>query len=104
MVILVACLGGEAGTGATPVIAEYARELGALTLAVVTCPFSFEGPGRCRRGKEGLAKLEPQTNMTVVISLDNLLKTLDGKTPMTKVFDIVNSTIKRCVESLLKFF
>ena len=79
MVFLTCGLGGGTGTGASPTVAELARESGALTVAVVTKPFSFEGSQRSRIAEEGLAELRTKVDTIIIIPNDRLLNIIDKK-------------------------
>lgn len=95
MVFVTAGMGGGTGTGAVPVIARVARELGVLTVGVVTKPFSFEGNRRMRQAEEGIRLLAEVVDTFVVIPNDRLLSALPDETPMTEAF-------RRCDEVLVK--
>ena len=73
MVFITAGMGGGTGTGAAAVVAEIARDIGALTIGVVTKPFSFEGPRRARLAEEGIAQLRTRVDTSIVIPNDRLL-------------------------------
>src|SRR4029453_18031010 len=79
MVFVTACLGGGTGTGAAPVVAEVARELGALTIGVVTKPFSFEGAKRRQQAEEGIQRLQEKVDTLIIIPNDRLLEICDEK-------------------------
>src|SRR3954447_5259524 len=79
MVFITAGMGGGTGTGAAPVIAEIARELGALTVGIVTKPFRFEGPRRLRMAEEGIANLRQQVDTTIIIPNDRLLEVVEKR-------------------------
>ena len=98
-VVFITCgLGGGCGTGASPVVAEIAKEIGALTIAVVTNPFSFEGLYRQNIAKEGLAQLKKKVDTLITIDNDKLLKILDPKTALISAFwscdDILREAVK----------
>ena len=82
MVFVTGGMGGGTGTGAAPVAALCARELGALTIAVVTKPFSFEGKVRMKNALEGIEKLKGNVDAILVVSNDKLLQIFDKKTPL----------------------
>jgi len=103
-VIIVAGLGGFNGTGATPIVAEYAREVNALTVAVVTCPFTFEGPKRTARAEAALEKLSAHADSVIKIRNDNFLPLFSPRTPMTAVFKCADEIICRAVRTLLAAF
>src|SRR6185295_14989973 len=78
MVFVTSGMGGGTGTGASPIVAEVARETGALTIGVVTRPFSFEGNKRAQRAEEGIANLRQQVDTLIVIPNDRLLAMCDA--------------------------
>lgn len=82
MVFITAGMGGGSGTGAAPVIARIAKSLGALTVAVVTRPFGFEGNKRGAFAVEGIQELREQVDTLLIISNNNLLEIVDKKTPL----------------------
>jgi cell division protein FtsZ len=99
--VFVACgLGGGTGTGAAPVIADIARELGALTVAVVTKPFMFEGNARMRIAEEGLASLREKVDSIIVIPNDRILSIIDRKTPAREAFQIVDDVLRQGVQGV----
>ncbi|MEK9209108.1 MAG: cell division protein FtsZ, partial [Patescibacteria group bacterium] len=99
--VFVACgLGGGTGTGAAPVIADIARELGALTVAVVTKPFMFEGNARLRIAEEGLSILREKVDSIIVIPNDRILSIIDRKTPAREAFQIVDDVLRQGVQGV----
>ena len=100
MVFLATGLGGGTGTGATPVIAEIARELGALTVAVVTKPFNFEGAQRARIAEEGWHNLRDRVDALITIPNDRLLSIIDRKTPLLESFAIVDDVLRQGVQGI----
>ena len=100
MVFLTAGLGGGTGTGATPVIADIARDMGILTVAVVTKPFSFEGSVRTRIADEGLAKLKDRVDTLLVIPNDRIFNIIDADTPVLKAFDKIDEILKNSVRGI----
>ena len=80
MVFVTAGMGGGTGTGAAPVVAQCAKELGALTVGVVTKPFSFEGKVRMRNAMSGIEKLKANVDTLLIVPNDRLLQTVDKKT------------------------
>ena len=98
MVFVTAGMGGGTGTGAAPVVAECAREIGALTVAVVTRPFSFEGMKRKRNAESGIANLRQHVDTIITIPNDRLLQVVDKKTSITQAFleadDILRQGVK----------
>ena len=99
--VFIACgLGGGTGTGGSPVIADIARELGALTVAVVTKPFMFEGNARMRIAEEGLASLRDKVDSIIVIPNDRILSIIDRKTPAKEAFQIVDDVLRQGVQGV----
>ncbi|MBP6885894.1 MAG: cell division protein FtsZ [Candidatus Pacebacteria bacterium] len=99
--VFVACgLGGGTGTGAAPVIADIAREMGALTVAVVTKPFMFEGNARMRLAEEGLTILREKVDSIIVIPNDRILSIIDRKTPAREAFQIVDDVLRQGVQGV----
>lgn len=84
MVFITAGMGGGTGTGSAPIVAKIAKELGCLTVAVVTTPFEFEGKVRMRQAREGLEKLKNEVDSMIVIPNEQLYKTVDTKTTSVK--------------------
>ena len=97
IVFVAAGLGGGTGTGAAPIIAKIAKEVGALTIAVVTKPFSFEGKKRLKLAEEGLEELKKESDSIVVIPNDKLLSIIDPKLGIKESFKIVDSVLARAV-------
>ncbi|WP_025755495.1 cell division protein FtsZ [Mycoplasmopsis cricetuli] len=96
VVIIAAGFGGGTGTGAVPIIAESAKASGALTLAIVTTPFLFEGPKRRRHAKEGIAKLSKHVDSYIVLSNDKLAKNY-GEIPIEDTFELSNISLKNII-------
>ncbi|MEK7589265.1 MAG: cell division protein FtsZ [Patescibacteria group bacterium] len=100
MVFIATGLGGGTGTGAAPVIADMARESGALTVAVVTRPFSFEGAQRSRVAEEGLQLLRDKVDALITIPNDRLLSIIDRKTPLLESFAVVDDVLRQGVQGI----
>jgi len=100
MVFITCGLGGGTGTGAAPIIAAAARELGALTIAVVTRPFSFEGAQRRSIAERGLDKLIDKVDTIITIPNDRLLQVIDKKTSLLDAFAIVDEVLKQGVQGI----
>ncbi len=100
MVFVTCGMGGGTGTGAAPVIAEIAQELGALTVGIVTKPFSWEGKPRSRHAEEGLAKLKDHVDTLIIIPNDRLREIIDKTTPMTEAFKEVDNVLRLGVQSI----
>ncbi len=97
IVFIAAGLGGGTGTGAAPVIANIAKEVGALTISVVTKPFSFEGRRRMKLAEAGLEELKKESDSIVVIPNDKLLSIIDRRLGMKESFKIVDEVLSRAV-------
>lgn len=100
MVFLTCGLGGGTGTGALPVIAEIAKETGALTIAVVTTPFSFEGKERSKVAKRGLKLVQDRVDTLIPISNDRLLSTLDPNISLNETFWICDEILRQAVQGI----
>ncbi|GAB4320168.1 MAG: hypothetical protein Kow0059_14330 [Candidatus Sumerlaeia bacterium] len=100
MVFIMAGLGGGAGTGGAPVAAALARELGILTVAIVTRPFRFEGPLRRRRAEEGLARLRESCDSLIVVSNDRLLEVAGPQASLLESFELANRVLGQGVWSI----
>ena len=100
MVFVTAGMGGGTGTGSAPVVAQIARELGALTVAVVTTPFDFEGPIRMRQAKKGLEKLKDQVDSLIVIPNQQILKVVDKNTSVPDAFRFADDVLRQGVEGI----
>ncbi|MFZ5364861.1 MAG: cell division protein FtsZ [Patescibacteria group bacterium] len=93
-------LGGGTGSGAGPIVAELAREQGALTIGVVTKPFSFEGMPRKKIAEEGLEKLKEQVDTLIIIPNDRIWQIIDKKTPLLEAFSVVDEVLKQGVQGI----
>ena len=100
MVFITAGMGGGTGTGAAPVVAECAREIGALTVGVVTRPFTFEGPKRKKNADIGIENLKRNVDTIITIPNDRLLQVVDKKTPMTQAFTIADDILRQGVKGI----
>ena len=100
MVFITAGMGGGTGTGAAPVVAECARELGALTVAVVTRPFSYEGMARARNADSGITNLQQHVDTIITIPNDRLMKIIDKSTPVTEAFSKVDNVLWQGVKGI----
>lgn len=100
MIFITAGMGGGTGTGAAPVIAKIARETGALTVGVVTRPFSFEGPKRSKNAADGIAKLKEYVDTLVIVANNRLLEIVDKKTPMMEAFKEADNVLKQGVQGI----
>lgn len=100
MVFVTCGLGGGTGTGAAPIIAEIAQEQGALTVAIVTKPFKFEGRRRMENAEVGLAELRKHVDTIIVIPNDRLRDIIDRSTPIVDAFKEVDNVLRRAVQSI----
>ena len=100
MVFITAGMGGGTGTGAAPVVAKIAKELGALTIGVVTKPFSFEGKRRMNQALQGLEKLKETVDALIVIPNDKLLDVVERRTTLKEAFQVVDEVLLRGVQGI----
>lgn len=100
MVFIATGLGGGTGSGASPVVAKIAKESGALTVAVVTKPFSFEGKQRIDIAERALAELRDEVDAIIVIPNDRLLSTISKETTVSNAFSMCDSVLKSAVEGI----
>ena len=100
MVFVTCGMGGGTGTGAAPVVAEIAQALGALTVAIVTKPFSFEGKRRMENALAGIEELKKHVDTIIVIPNDRLREIIDKSTPMLEAFKEVDNVLRRSVQSI----
>ncbi len=100
MVFITAGMGGGTGTGSAPVIASCAKELGALTVAFVTKPFSFEGKKRKLQAEEGIARLKECVDAIIVIPNDRLLQVSEKRTTLKDAFNISNDVLRQGVQGI----
>ncbi|AZK46894.1 cell division protein FtsZ [Paenibacillus lentus] len=100
MVFVTAGMGGGTGTGAAPVIAEIAKECGALTVGVVTRPFTFEGRKRSSHAELGIEALKEKVDTLIVIPNDRLLEIVDKKTPMLEAFREADNVLRQAVQGI----
>ena len=100
MVFVTCGMGGGTGTGASPIVAEIAQELGALTVGIVTKPFSFEGKKRMEQAIAGLDELKKHVDTLIVIPNDRLRELIDKSTPMLEAFREVDNILHRGVQSI----
>jgi cell division protein FtsZ len=100
MVFIVAGEGGGTGTGAAPVVSQIAREVGALTVAVVTKPFTFEGEKRRKAAEDGIGELRDKVDTLIVIPNDRLLQIIDKKTSLLDAFTVVDDVLRQGVQGI----
>jgi cell division protein FtsZ len=100
MVFITAGMGGGTGTGAAPVIAQIAKELGALTVAVVTKPFNFEGPRRMRIAEEGVDNLKANVDTVIIVPNDRLLSVGDKRMTLVEAFKVADDILRQGVQGI----
>ena len=101
MVFVTAGLGGGTGTGASPIVCEIAKELGALTVGVVTKPFSFEGSQRERIAQNGLSELKNKVDALIVIKNDKIFSIIEKDTPLLKAFEAIDDILRQAIEGVV---
>jgi cell division protein FtsZ len=100
MVFVTCGMGGGTGTGSAPVIAQIARECGALTVGVVTKPFGFEGRFKMRLAEEGISKMRTAVDTLIVIPNEHLMKVVDRKTPIKEAFSLADDVLRQGVQGI----
>lgn len=100
MVFITAGMGGGTGTGAAPIIADAAKEIGALTIAIVTKPFRFEGPVRMRQAEEGTKLLKDRVDALIVIPNDKLLQVVERNTSIIDAFKVADDVLRQGVQGI----
>lgn len=100
LLFLTAGMGGGTGTGAIPVVAEHAKSMGILTIAIVTKPFTFEGRKRSLRADRGIEKLKENVDALIVVLNDNLLKVVENKTSIQEAFKLADSILRQGIQSI----
>ncbi len=100
MIFLTCGLGGGTGTGAAPVLAEIAREMGILTVAIVTKPFLFEGPKRSRVAEEGLERLKEKVDTLIIIPNQRLLSICSKDTPLSEAFKMADDILYQATKGI----
>lgn len=100
MVFVTAGMGGGTGTGAAPIVAEVAKELGALTVGVVTRPFTFEGRKRAMQAEKGIAELKSKVDTLITIPNDRLLQVVDKNTTIHEAFRIADDVLRQGVQGI----
>ncbi|RJQ29849.1 cell division protein FtsZ [Candidatus Parcubacteria bacterium] len=102
LVFLAAGLGGGTGGGATPIVAEAAKQSGALTVAIVTKPFSFEGSQRERIAQEALAKLKDKVDALIIVPNDRIFTVISKETPLLKAFEAIDDVLKNALRGIVE--
>lgn len=100
MIFVTAGMGGGTGTGAAPAIAKMAKDLGILTIGIVTQPFSFEGPQRKRNALEGIRTLKKEVDTIITVPNDKLLEIIDRNTPIVEAFRSVDNVLRQGVQGI----
>jgi cell division protein FtsZ len=100
MVFITAGMGGGTGTGASPVVAQIAREVGALTVGVVTKPFNFEGKKRMLSAEEGIANLKQHVDTLITVPNDRLLQVADKRTPLADAFRLADDVLRQGIQGI----
>lgn len=100
LVFITAGMGGGTGTGAAPVVAEVAKEAGALTVGVVTRPFTFEGRRRTNQAEEGTAALQGRVDTLIIIPNDKLLSVISEQTPVQEAFRVADDILRQGVQGI----
>ena len=100
MVFITAGMGGGTGTGAAPVVAHVARQMGALTVAVVTKPFDFEGKRKMQLAEEGIGKLRQEVDTLITIPNQHLLKIAEKRTPIREAFFMADEVLRQGVQGI----
>ena len=100
LVFITAGMGGGTGTGAAPVIAELARESGALTIAVVTKPFAFEGRKRMQLAENGIAELESKVDTLITIPNERILQVIEKRTPLNEAFAYADDVLRQGIQGI----
>src|SRR3989441_10991835 len=100
MVFITAGMGGGTGTGASPIVAQIAHELGALTVGVVTKPFTFEGNKRSLAAEEGTANLKQHVDTLITVPNDRLLQVADKNMPLAEVFCLADDVLRQGIQRI----
>lgn len=100
LVFITAGMGGGTGTGAAPIVAEVAKEMGCLTVGVVTRPFTFEGRRRTTQAEEGIAALQGRVDTLIVIPNNKLLSVITDQTPMQEAFRVADDVLRQGVQGI----
>ncbi len=100
MVFVTAGMGGGTGTGAAPIVAQIAKEVGALTIGVVTRPFTFEGTRRATSAEDGISKLKEHADTLIVIPNDRLLQIVDKRASLTEAFRVADDVLRQGIQGI----
>lgn len=100
LVFITCGMGGGTGTGAAPIVAEIAKEMGALTVGVITRPFTFEGKRRIHQAEEGMAALQSRVDTLIVIPNDKILSVISEQTPVQEAFRVADDILRQGVQGI----
>lgn len=100
MVFIAAGIGGGTGTGASPIVAQAAREIGALTIGVVTRPFTFEGTKRVQTAEDGISQLKEQVDTLIVIPNDRLLQIVNKRATLQEAFSVADDVLRQGIQGI----
>ena len=100
LIFITAGMGGGTGTGAAPIVAEIAKEMGALTVGVVTRPFMFEGRRRTNQAEEGISALQTRVDTLIIIPNDKLLSVISEQTPVQEAFRVADDVLRQGVQGI----
>ena len=103
MVFVTAGMGGGTGTGGAPIVAEVAKAMGALTIGVVTRPFTFEGRKRAMQAEKGIAELKSKIDTVITIPNDRLLQVVGKDTTIHEAFRIADDVLRQGVQGIVRF-
>ncbi len=102
LIFIASCFGGGTGTGASPIVAEVAKQTGALTISFVTRPFSFEGNQRDRLAQEGIAKIKDKVDALIVVPNDRIFAVIDKDTPIIKAFEVIDEVLQNALKGIVE--
>ncbi len=102
LIFIASCFGGGTGTGAAPVVAEVAKQTGALTVSFITKPFAFEGSQREKIAHEGLMKIKDKVDAVIVVPNDRIFTVIDKDTPLIKAFTVVDDVLKNALKGVVE--
>ncbi len=102
LIFIASCFGGGTGTGASPVVAEVAKQAGALTLAFTTRPFGFEGSQRDRIAQDGITKIRDKVDALIVVPNDRIFAVIDKDTPIVKAFEVIDEVLKNALKGIVE--
>lgn len=102
LIFIASCFGGGTGTGAAPIVAEVAKQTGALTVAFVTKPFGFEGNQREKIAHEGLSKIKDKVDVVIVVPNDRIFTVIDKDTPLVKAFVVIDDVLKNALTGIVE--